>query len=69
MKVFADDAMNMIQILKFILDRLANIVGKEENAPAFSPFPKMFSKVFLKGNKKKKKKNQGLFGKELSKVD
>ena len=32
MKVFADDKFNMVQTVKFVLGRIANIVGKGENA-------------------------------------
>ena len=32
MKAFADDKLNVTQMTKFILDRVENIVGKEENA-------------------------------------
>ena len=43
LKAFADDKLNVIEKLEFVLGRVENIVGKEENA-ALSPFPTMFSK-------------------------
>ena len=40
------DNLNVAQMVQFFSDREENIVGKGENAPAFSPFPTIFSKVF-----------------------
>ena len=37
---FADDNLNVIKMANFFLDKMENIVGKEEN----SSFPTMFSK-------------------------
>ena len=49
MKAFADNKTILTQKLKFVFERVENIVGKGENAgnPAFSSFPTMFSKSFL----------------------
>ena len=49
LKAVADDISNVPEKLKFVLGRVENIVGKEENAglPAFSPFSTMFSKAFI----------------------
>ena len=41
MKAFADDIMNLNEILKLVLGRLENIVGKGEN----SAFPLCFQKA------------------------
>ena len=48
LKAFADDKLKVIQIAEFVLDRIENIVGKEEDAgyQDFS-FPTMFSKGFF----------------------
>ena len=49
MKAFPDHKINVTEELKFVLERVENIVGKGENAglPAFSSFPTRFSKVFF----------------------
>ena len=46
---FADNKINVTQKLKFVLGRVENIVGKQENVgyQVFSPLPIMFSKSFL----------------------
>ena len=50
MKVFQDDQTNATQKLKFVLERMENIVGKGENAGyQHSPFPAMFSKLSVSG--------------------
>ena len=41
-KSLADDKINVTEKFKFVLGRVENIMGKEENAD--SPFPIMFSK-------------------------
>ena len=48
LKAFADDKINMIEKLKFLLGKVENIVGKGENAgyQHFLLFPTMFSKGF-----------------------
>ena len=43
LKAFADDKINVIENLKFVLGWVENIVGKGENAG----FPMMFSKDFF----------------------
>ena len=60
---FAEDKINVTEILKFVLGRAENIVGKGENAAYqnFSPFPKMFSKDFFP-----KVVKSGLCGKEIT---
>ena len=49
MKAFAGNKINVTQNLKFLLERIENIVGKGENACCqhFFPFPTMFSKGFF----------------------
>ena len=49
LKASADDKINVTEKLKFLLERVENIVGKGRNCwlPAFSPFPTVFSKGFL----------------------
>ena len=42
---FADDKINFVENLKFVLGSVQNIVGKGENA--CSPFSTMFSKGFF----------------------
>ena len=44
MKDFADDKINLTQILNFVLERVENIVGKGENAGLkhFLLFPQCF---------------------------
>ena len=48
LKAFADDKINL-EKLKFLLERVENIVGKKEKilVPAFSPFPTVISNGFL----------------------
>ena len=49
-KALADDKINVIEKLKFVLRRVENIVGKAKNAgylPAFSPISSLFSKGFF----------------------
>ena len=43
-KALADDEMNVTKKMKFVLGMVENILGKGW-LPAFSPFPKMFSKA------------------------
>ena len=45
--VFADDKLDLAEKLKFVLERVENIVGKGEK-PAFSPFPTIFSTLSLR---------------------
>ena len=47
LKAFADDKINPIEKLKFVLGRVENIVGKGENAgnQHFLLFPKCFEKA------------------------
>ena len=49
LEAFAEDKINVPQKLKFIAGRIENILGKRRKcwSPAFSPFPKMFSKDFF----------------------
>ena len=51
LKPFADDKSNVIQDLKFVLERVENILGKRGNTDqwslAFASFPTMLSKAFL----------------------
>ena len=49
MNVLADNKIhgNVSEKLKFVLQGEENIVGKGENAPAFSPFTTVFSKGFF----------------------
>ena len=51
LKAFADDKLNMIQMAKFVLDKIENIVGKEENAGyCIFFFPRnVFKSLFLQG--------------------
>ena len=46
LKAFAENKLNLAEKLKFVSERVENIVGKEKKCwlPAFSPFPIMFSK-------------------------
>ena len=58
---FADDIVKVIQLEKFVLDKIKKIVGKDENAgyQHFLLFPTMFFKwLFLYD-----RLNSGLFGK------
>ena len=49
LKAFADDKSKVIQMAKFVLDKVENIVGKEENAgyQLFLLFPKCFPNPFF----------------------
>ena len=49
LKVFAEDNFNVEQIVKYIFDRVENIVKTGENAgyQHFSPFLTMFSKAYF----------------------
>ena len=38
-KALAGDNLNVSKMAKFIFDRPENIMGKEENAGSFNPFP------------------------------
>ena len=51
MKAFADDSLNVVQIMEFAFDRVENIVGKGENAghQHFLLFPQCFEKDFVLG--------------------
>ena len=63
LKAFADNKLKVIQIAKFVLDKIENIVGKEENAGYLSIFffsQNVFKRLFLHGHYK-----SGLCGKEL----
>ena len=48
-EAFADNIINVTEILKFVLGRVGNIVGKTRKywLSAFSLFPTMFHKVFF----------------------
>ena len=48
-KANADDKFGLAEIIRFVFERVENIVGKRRKCwlPAFSPFPTMFSKGFL----------------------
>ena len=48
LKVFADDKLNITQNIKVVFHRIANILGKEENAgyQHFLLFPHCFQKAF-----------------------
>ena len=54
MKAFADNKLKMIQMAKFVLDKVENIVGKEENAvnKYFLLFPQCFQMPFSLGSLK-----------------
>ena len=62
LKPFADDKMHVTEKLTFLLERVENIMGKEENAgyQHFLLFPTMFSRNLIQGHQK-----SGLCGKEL----
>ena len=47
-KAYADDKINVVQKLKFVLEMVENIVGKEENA-GYQPFL-LFSQCFQKAS-------------------
>ena len=51
LKPFADNKINSAEKLKFVLERVENIVGKGENAgyPQFLLFPQCFQKSFILG--------------------
>ena len=49
MKAFSDNKSNGTQSIKFVFQRIENILGKEA---AFSPFPTMFPKGFNSGASK-----------------
>ena len=55
LKAFADDRIDVAQMMISVFDKIENNVEKGENAgiPAFSPFPTMFSKGFFLGAVKK----------------
>ena len=63
LKAFADDKTNVTEKIQFVLGRVENIVGKEENAGCqhFLPFPQCFQKATFSGSLK-----VGLCGKDLS---
>ena len=48
LKTFPDDKLKLIELAKVVLDKLENIVGKEENAgyQHFLLFPQCFQKAF-----------------------
>ena len=52
LKAFADDKINVTQTLKFALERIENMVGKEENAgyQHFLLFLQCFEKLWREGN-------------------
>ena len=54
MKAFADDKINMAEKFNFVLERVENTVGKEENAghQHFLHFPQCFQKASLTGSLK-----------------
>ena len=64
LKAFADDKINVTQNLKFILERVENIVGKGENAcyKHFLLLPQYFQSFFFRVVKK-----SGLCGKRVLK--
>ena len=47
LKAFEDNKFNMARVMRFIVDRVENIVGKEENAgyQHFLLFPQCFQKL------------------------
>ena len=51
LKAYADDKLNVAEMIISFFDRVENIVGKGENADfsAFSPFPTTFSISFYQG--------------------
>ena len=51
MRAFADDKVNAIEKLKFVLERVKNIVGKGENAgnQHFLHFPQCFQQLSVSG--------------------
>ena len=52
LKAFADDKLKVIQMAKLVLDKIENIVGKEENAgyQHFLLFPQCFPKTLSLGS-------------------
>ena len=54
LKAFADDKINVIKELKFVLGREENIVGKGENAgyQHFLLFPQCFQRLSFLGSSK-----------------
>ena len=53
MRAFADDNLNVAQMVQTFSDMVINIVGKKRNcwSPAFSPFSTMFSKsLYIPGS-------------------
>ena len=52
LKALADNKETVIKGLKYVVGRVEDISGKEENAglPAFSPFPTTFSKPPFSGS-------------------
>ena len=63
LKALTDDKVHVTQKLKFVSNRVENIVGKVENA-GYEHFL-LFTQCFQKGFYLKSCKNQGLFGKGL----
>ena len=51
MKAFAEDRLKVIPMAKFVLEKIENIVGNEENAgyQHFLLFPQCFQKAFSLG--------------------
>ena len=49
LKAFADGKINVLKMMIFVFDKVANIVGKEEHAgyQHFLLFPQCFQKVFF----------------------
>ena len=49
LRAYADDMLDVVQMNRFSLDSMENLVGKEENGwlPAFSPFPAWFSRDYF----------------------
>ena len=54
LKAFADNKLKVIQLAKFVMDKIENIVGKEENAgyQHFLLLPQCFQKAFSFGSLK-----------------
>ena len=67
LKVFVYDKLKTIQMTKFVLDDIENIVGKEKNAgyQHFLLFPKCFQKAITSGSLKVGFSGKGLNGKSL----
>ena len=51
LKAFADNKLKVIQMTKFVLDKIENVVGKEENAgyQHFLQFPRCLQKTSPRG--------------------